>query len=210
MFGHDRFGEDQDYFKTYQTLGGQDLDKKKVHQIVAAGTEIILRKYDDAAWQDKFPGVRDTLRQLPCAIGMLALEIDLITNVIACHEIGTVSKPYQQLLKQLSSTHQLGVVSNIWAEKKRWLDLFEEYQILDLFEVLIFSSDGPHIKPSMLLFEQAIDRLDVNSQRILFVGDDPKRDIKPALDLGMATLLVGAEGGSDAHWHLPKLTDLVN
>jgi hypothetical protein len=30
MLGHDRFGPEQDYFATYQELGGRDLDREQV------------------------------------------------------------------------------------------------------------------------------------------------------------------------------------
>lgn len=34
MFGHDRFGPDQDYFATYQRVGGRSLDRESVLRIV--------------------------------------------------------------------------------------------------------------------------------------------------------------------------------
>ena len=115
------------------------------------------------------------------------------------------------LLKTLAAGHRLGVVSNIWADKRHWLGRFEACGILALFEVLVFSSDGPHVKPAPALFQRALDALGLNPGRVLFVGDDPLRDIAGAAALGMPTLLVGDKRapGIGADWTLPSLLALA-
>lgn len=210
MFGHDRFGENEDYKRTYRSLGGLILDRATLHRVVTSCIEEMDEKYRDVAWRCQFPSVRDTLLQQACKTELPRSEIDLIANVIASHEMGDVSPSYAQVLRKLSSTHKLGVVSNIFSDKCLWLDLFEKRGLLDLFDVLVFSSDGAHVKPSPALFEQAITALRVSPSRTLFVGDDPQCDIVGASAVGMRTALVGRAqaDGIVADWYMPNLIHL--
>lgn len=211
MFGHDRFGEKEDYYGTYNSLGGHVLDRATVHQAVTSCFEEMAAKYRDLAWRDKFPSVTDTLRQLCCSANLPDSERGIIADLIACHELGDVPQSHLLVLRKLSSTHKVGVVSNIWSDKRRWLTLFEEHELLDLLDVLVFSSDGPHVKPSPILFEQALSALNVSRNRTLFVGDDPQRDIEGASAVRMRTVLVGDTKADDfvADWQMPSLIDLV-
>jgi FMN phosphatase YigB (HAD superfamily) len=211
MFGHDRFGDDQDYGRTYRRIGGCGLDGATVASAVSACCEDMEAKYDDPAWHDRFPSVRDVLWQLSATSGLPPAEVDLIAAVIACHELGDVSDTNEQVLRQLSSTHRLGVVSNLWSDKRSWMDLFEKRDIAKLFTALVFSSDGSHIKPSPALFKTAMAVVDTEPVRILFVGDDPICDIAGAAALGMKTALVGDRrvAGIKADWYLSSVADLV-
>mgnify|MGYP002265443365 CR=1 FL=1 len=192
MFGHDRFSQDEDFAATYRRLGGDVLDAKAVQSLVSVCCTMLIERYEDAAWYDRFPCVRQVLQEIPGAA-----DIDRIADVIACHELGEVSTAHQGVLRQLSKTHKLGVVSNIWSGKQRWLDHFKKHRLTDVFGAMVFSSDGPHIKPSPVLFEQAASALGVAPERCLFVGDDPLRDIAPARALGMGTLLIDPKAAPD-------------
>ena len=103
------------------------------------------------------------------------------------------------------------MVSNLWSDKRAWHDLFERHGLLERFDVLVFSSDGPYVKPSSALFQLALSAISVAPGRILFIGDDPYRDIAGAKALGMATLLVGDEKAKDIvpDWRLPSLLELL-
>lgn len=210
MFGHDRFDKAEDYYSTYRVLGGVAYDAETVNRVINTCCEDVAAKYEDAEWQNKFPSVQETLHQVMSAEGLPLIEIDLLVNVVAQHELGDVSPPYVEVLKHLASMHKLGVVSNIWSGKKLWLDLFERRGVLELFDALVFSSDGPHLKPSPELFEQAIRATRVQPRRTLFVGDDPHRDVLGAKAAGMKTLLVGDRkaAGITPDWNIPKLTEL--
>ena len=88
-----------------------------------------------------------------------------------------------------SKTHRLGVVSNIWAKKEGWIREFRDKGILDLFEVMVFSSDHTSIKPSPVLFDKAISAFDVTRSGMVFVGDSPAYDIKGARGAGLDVVL---------------------
>jgi putative hydrolase of the HAD superfamily len=46
-------------------------------------------------------------------------EVQRIELVIAEHEIGTIPEQYVQILKQLSNTHRLGIISDIWSKSDK-------------------------------------------------------------------------------------------
>lgn len=197
MFGQDRFGPDEQYGATYRALGGERLSDEEVRAVVDAAIQDLTEKYHDSAWHDRYPGVPETLRTRAESRHLPRSEIALVTDVIACHELGDIDADHATALQRFTRSHRIGIVSNIWSPKRRWLDRLGKRGLLELFTTIVFSSDGPNMKPSPVLFEQARDDLDVSADRILFVGDDPVFDIQGAGALGMRTVLVGsAECGS--------------
>ncbi|MGI9435580.1 MAG: HAD family hydrolase [Geminicoccaceae bacterium] len=211
MFGHDRFGQGEDYYATYKSLGGSASGTSTVHHVIHRLCEEMSEKYRDIVWQDQFPSVRDTLLQLPPTIRPSYSEIDYIVEVIAAHELGDVPNNYSEAVRKLAQVQKIGVVSNLWSNKSRWIDRLKQRGLLELFEVLVFSSDGPHIKPSIVLFERALRMLHIDPARALFVGDDRYRDIAGAAAAGMKTVLVGnanADCGM-ADWQAPDFIEFV-
>ncbi len=192
MFGQDRFGPDERYGATYRALGGERLSDDEVRTIVDATIRDLTEKYHDSTWHDRYPGVPETLRTRAESRHLPPSEITLVTDVIACHELGDIDADHVAALKCFARSHRIGIVSNIWAPKPRWLDRLAERGLLGLFATIVFSSDGPHMKPSPVLFQLARDDLDVPAGRILFVGDDPVFDIQGAGAVGMRTVLVGS------------------
>ena len=213
MFGHDRFGDGEKYHQTYEQVGGQTLDGSIVQDVVCHAMADLEVKYNATDWQHKFPPMKDILTGIAVTGGLPANEIDMLLRVIAHHEMGKISAENETVLRALATSHRLGVVSNLWSDKQMWIELFEQRNLIDLFEVLVFSSDGPHIKPSPKIFESAIEKLKLPPSEILFVGDDPDRDIIGASALGMATVLVGNNNGNNLaatpDWAIANLSELV-
>jgi putative hydrolase of the HAD superfamily len=89
---------------------------------------------------------------------------------------------------------RFAVVSNIRSEKSPWHRAFEAAGIDKLFEVFIWSSDGRAIKPAPEVFESAVAAIGAPRERIVFVGDDPKRDIEGAKGVGLAAIWID-DGG---------------
>ncbi len=90
----------------------------------------------------------------------------------------------------LHETHPLGLVSNIWAPSEPFHDALAEAGVHDLFDVLVFSSDHGHIKPSTYLFELALAAFDVAPARAVYVGDNHKRDVGGAKAAGMGAVWI--------------------
>ena len=125
-------------------------------------------------------------------------ELPLLEQVFALHERGSVPPAYAALLRRLSLTHQLGLVTNIWASKEAWLSEFDRAGISDVFTCKVFSSDFHSIKPSRTLFRHALQSFSADS-RVLFVGDSLHRDIEPAKALGLATVWISTRGESSPY-----------
>jgi putative hydrolase of the HAD superfamily/5'-nucleotidase len=207
MFDEDRFGPDEDFHATYRALGGKLLSKEQFQVSIQSCFDTMLGIYRSLENVDDFPSVAEILarqNQVPES------ELALLEHVFASHERGNVPPAYAELLRRLSKTHQLGIVSNLWSRKEPWLAEFERAGIANAFTCAIFSSDGRSIKPSPILFKTALKRFSPDA-KILFIGDDLERDIKPARSLGLATawLTTTATGSPYADYLLPDLLQIV-
>jgi FMN phosphatase YigB (HAD superfamily) len=207
MFGQDRFGPAEDFFATYQALGGGGLGAADVERAIRATYAGLAADYSDPHRIDDFPSLAQSLRRRTDAPSG---EIEALEQVFAAHELGHVPPPFADCLRRLGSSRPLGIVSNIWARKGPWLRHFEDVGIAGIWRTLVFSSDTPSIKPSPLLFQRAIAELCLAPADILFGGDSLRADIVPAKVLGMATAWVGdaARPHPSADWSGGSLLEL--
>ncbi len=203
MFGEDRFGEDEDFHTTYRNLGGAALGPEEVRASIRGCYESVLRLYQSPEYSDDFPSLAEGLRRYA---GAPEAELPVLERVFAAHEQGTIPAAHAALLRRLSQSHQLGLVSNIWARKNPWLAEFDRAGISQVFTCKIFSSDYRNIKPSPALFCRASKCFSPGS-RILFVGDSLERDIVPAKALGFVTAWINGRGEKSPHadYVLPSL-----
>ena len=149
--------------------------------------------YCDPNFYECFPSILSYLNKTAIAKKLPKEEIQLLEQVFAIHELGTIPETHAAVLHQLSATYQLGVVSNIWSSSDLYLQEFERAGIRDLFDVIIFSSDHGQIKPSPYLFNKAIEAFGVKQEKIVFVGDSLERDINGALSAGLSTIWINTE-----------------
>lgn len=189
MFGHDRFGPEQDFFATYLACGGGALDAAAVDAAIRATFAGMMTDYRDPARLDDFPSVAEALDRYGA---VPEAEVGVLTRAFAVHEQGRVSPEHAACLRRLAGSHRLGVVSNIFAPKAGWLAHFDEIGLGRLWATTVFSSDGRSIKPSPALFRRAIAEIGAAPDEILFIGDNLAADILPAKSLGISTAWVGA------------------
>ncbi len=203
MFGEDRFGPSEDFYGTYRAVGGVMLNADQVGSAIRRCYEGMLGFSRSPENYDNFPSLAAGLLRFS---GAPESEISRLEHVFALHERGTVPPDYAALLRRLSRTHQLGLVTNIWAQKTPWLSEFDRAGISDVFKHKIFSSDSRNIKPSPAMFRRALQSFSGDS-RVLFVGDSLHRDIEPAKALGLATVWINAPGKASpcADYVLPNL-----
>ena len=180
MFDVDRFSNTEDYGATYRQVGGNLLSNGEIHCTIAALFDSMLADYEDPNCYDSFAPVFSYLNVLPESKNLPVGEIQLLAEVFAMHEVGTIPATHAKALHRLHETHRLGIVSNIWSSNDLYLREFERVGIRNLFDVIIFSSDHSCIKPSPHIFAKAIEALDVDRSKIVFVGDSLKRDIAGA------------------------------
>lgn len=190
MFGQDRFSPTEDYAATYRHLGGTALPDNVVRTLVQACIDTVQRHYDDPARLDNFPSLREVLCELvPTELG--DAEIDELARVFAHHELGTISPEYAECLHALARRWRLGLVSNLWSPKDLWLGELRRAGVHDLFDVLVFSSDTPSIKPSPRLFEKALAAYPhVPRRRVFHAGDSLRCDVEGARAAGLRTIWI--------------------
>jgi len=100
-------------------------------------------------------------------------------------------EPYPHVRSTLITLREkglkLGIVSDA-PRLKAWLRL-AEMNLTDFFDVVVTLDDTGERKPSEPPFKAALRALKLPAGEILFVGDNPERDIKGAQKLGMKTAL---------------------
>jgi HAD superfamily hydrolase (TIGR01549 family) len=192
MFGHDRFGPSEDYFATYQSLGGSRLDREALTSVMHASCDALLSIYETPEKCDDFP----TLAEAFHLYGQASAEdLPTLERLFAAHEIGHVPPAHRDFLQRAAATHALGVVSNICSHPDLWLNAQEASGVFALFTARVFSSEGRSIKPSPALFRRALASFPTDA-RVLFIGDSLERDIIPAKDLGLSTAWIAPPGSA--------------
>ena len=114
MFGADRFEEHENFFDTYTRLGGKNLSELEVDSAIRACFEGMLTISRDRARFDSFISVAEGLQEYGGLKQPASDDIPLLVDVFAEHEVGTVPRDFALYLQDLSLTHKLGLVSNIW------------------------------------------------------------------------------------------------
>jgi HAD superfamily hydrolase (TIGR01662 family) len=103
----------------------------------------------------------------------------------------TLLKPYPEVaetINELKKSCKIGIISD--APRKKVLLRLERMEIeKDMFDVLISIEDTNQKKPHPLPFQKAIEKLKVNPDEILMVGDSIHKDMAGAKAAGMHTCL---------------------
>lgn len=87
--------------------------------------------------------------------------------------------------------YRIGLISNTGRSPGRTLRrLLDMFGLLRFFDATIFSNEVGWLKPDRRIFMAAVEKLDVEPERILHVGDDPERDVWGAKQAGMKALLL--------------------
>ncbi|GEM_PF-2600594 len=82
-----------------------------------------------------------------------------------------------------------------WGSRYLERDL-EHAGLSDLPDAVLGSADAGYRKPNLLLFQQALDRLETPGTKTLHVGDDPKEDLEAPQEMGMTAVLVAPPGSA--------------
>ncbi len=190
MFDVDRFGPEQNYAASYRQLGGGELSDDEVNALVGRWFDLLMTYYESDDYLDDFPTIVSLLNQLEV---LPAPEKARLEAVFALHERGRIPNNMVNTIKTLAQSHQLGVVSNIWAPSHYWDIPLKQADLYRLFKARVFSSDGPFIKPHPQLFEQALAQLGVDKKQVLFVGDSFYRDVLGATKVGLDAVWVNRD-----------------
>ena len=194
MFNNDRFGPEEDYYRTYHSLGGKYLSEKELSKVVNTLVDHMYNKARDPDKYDSFPSIPDSLTEITISKDIPIDDIKRLDELIALHEVSQISNHHVRTIKKLSASHRLGIVSNIWGRKTHFESNLKEAGIYECFEHIVWSLDQGCIKPSPNIFNAAIRSFDVDLSKIAYVGDNPMRDIDAAKKLGLSTVWIKNDG----------------
>jgi putative hydrolase of the HAD superfamily len=114
------------------------------------------------------------------------------------------------LLKLKKKGLVLGVVSDA-PKMQAWLRL-TEMNLVEFFDVVLGYEDTGKFKPSAAPFKKALGKMKLKANEVVFVGDNPKRDIKGASKLGMKTVLAKygqVVKGHGADWEINGVEEMI-
>ena len=190
MFEVDRFGEDDGLGRTYSKYGGKWLSGDNVFQILSI---VFGRMIDDGkieANYETMEGFPEYLERLECAASLPPEEKAILEDVFTEHEIGVIPDRYAGILRELHSTHRLGLISDICSRSDRFFRELENSGLKDIFDVIVFSSDIGIIKPSGKIFAKALEGFDTDVSKVVYIGDSFRRDIVGAKKVGLSAIWI--------------------
>ncbi|MDY6776787.1 MAG: HAD family hydrolase [Candidatus Nanohaloarchaea archaeon] len=100
--------------------------------------------------------------------------------------------------------------------EKKMSRVFQDHR--DLFDRIVTPKDTGETKPSERFYRMALDGAEVDFGDVVAVGDSWKRDLKPADELGMTTVLVNSSkddnlaaetGSGDPDYRIDRISELV-
>jgi putative hydrolase of the HAD superfamily len=95
----------------------------------------------------------------------------------------------EEVLRKLRGKYKLGIVSN-FAIPECVSKLLEKHELDVFFDAVVVSGAINKRKPSPEIFEKALEKLDVDAENTVFVGDTVDADIQGAKSVGMRTIFV--------------------
>lgn len=93
----------------------------------------------------------------------------------------------KKILEKLKDQYQLGIISNFSGNLTK---ILEEFNISKDFTFVLDSYHVGFCKPSHEIFKLAVEKCKSAPNEICFVGDNILRDIAPAKEIGMKTILI--------------------
>jgi putative hydrolase of the HAD superfamily len=90
--------------------------------------------------------------------------------------------------------YKLGLISNTIFPAKFHLEELKKFGLYPHFDSISFSSETGYKKPHPFIFKQGLDRLKIEPEESIFVGDKLIEDISGAKNMGMRAVLKFKEG----------------
>ena len=106
-------------------------------------------------------------------------------------------------LKRMNMT--LGLISNV---DKDITGLLDELGLSSFLTTVVTSQETGFTKPSSEIFREALRRVEIPAEDVVFVGDQYQIDVIGATAVGMKGILVDRGGFSDAPVECPRVSNL--
>ena len=144
------------------------------------------------------PSVGDRMEGILAELGCKLPDLEFDQLVADCQFMEVMISPdifdgAADGLRELSSRYQLGVVSDtIYTPGTGMRAILDKHEILSCFAEFSFSDEVGRAKPHVEMFAQVAQKLDVQFDEIIHVGDRKINDIHGAQVLGMKAILFTA------------------
>ncbi|MDR2719397.1 MAG: HAD family hydrolase [Nitrososphaerota archaeon] len=202
-----------DYIGTVVNCVGYSMDVSKlklyralVDEGVEVSVEVFLETYSRA--HEKYRGVRyGELREVTNAVWVAEALNDVgysvaIDDVCVKAALDVFFKDFMdslrlrtgvvEFLEQASSNVKVGLLSNFTYAPVVYLSL-DQLGVSKYFNGIVVSEEYGWRKPSPYIFREVLERLQVEANEVLYIGDSPIEDIKGAKDMGFRTLFVKSQ-----------------
>lgn len=104
------------------------------------------------------------------------------------------------VMSQLAERYKLGIISNL--NHAHMLEVFEALGLSPTWLPLMVTEDMVQaIKPAAEPFLKAIELAGCSPTECLYVGDSPSKDMRPAKEVGMRTVLVSPDSSPEDMEH---------
>ncbi|MFX1571604.1 MAG: HAD family hydrolase [Promethearchaeota archaeon] len=116
--------------------------------------------------------------------------IDEFENVMLSNP-PSLKTDVKQTLETLSSKYKFGLVSNTGITPGKIIKkVLKKYNILNLFQILVFSDEIGFYKPCSILFKTVIKEFNCKPSNIIHIGDILETDVKGAKKCNMRTVWI--------------------
>ncbi len=150
-----------------------------------------FKEVTNAVW------VAETLRNLGFRVSEDDLRIKEALNAFFKEFIDTLAlRPNaKKVITHAKSNFKLGLISNFTYAPVIYASL-KQLGINEFFNVVVVSEENGWRKPSKHIFQEALNKLQVNAQSAVFIGDSPIEDIKGAKEVGLKTVFIPSQFNS--------------
>jgi HAD superfamily hydrolase (TIGR01549 family) len=149
--------------------------------------------YREVAAPERLGFLIERLGLEPAALGDEAMSTLLATHMRELSKAIVFPAHHGPLLRALRERYRLAVVSNFdYTPTAR--GVLEREGIADVFDIILVSDEVGWRKPKPLIFEAALERLEVAAGEALFVGDRIDIDVAGAQGVGMGSAWINPEG----------------
>lgn len=100
------------------------------------------------------------------------------------------------LLPKLAEKYKCVVVSNaVESNAERMQQAFVKVQLDHYFHLFVTSKELGAKKPEIAFYQNAIQYLDADAERVMMIGNDYVKDIEPAKTAGLHTVFITGKAG---------------
>jgi len=154
---------------------------------------------------------------------------DMLNRICSCLELKVEEAVLEELTELYLQHNRMELHSDVIPTLKKLKDegirtaiatttpkfFFENVlsQLRGLIDIVITGWEARAAKPSPKIYQKTLEKLGVNAKDAVLVGDDQNVDIRPAKQLGMATVLIDREGRIESHvadFKVKSLGELTN